>query len=137
MLVGKDGNPNHRDPMVDGFIDPIGPTMSNKGLCQGMAWKGEGETRVTAALAAVADCVHWDVSSANYLGKCTARDGNSPDLWISIGACTLSLQAFTFALMQCVNQHVPPDYPRVTSVLLLMCSSSFYRFTTAHCCSLE
>lgn len=61
MLVSKHGNTNHWDPVVDGFIEPIGPTMCDKGLCQGMAWNREGEVHVTAALA---DCIHWDVSTA-------------------------------------------------------------------------
>lgn len=111
VLVGKYGNPNHWDPVVDSFIDPIGPTMSNKSLRQGMAWNREGEVCVTAA---VPDCVHWGMSTANYPGKCTSREGNSPDLWISIRAWTLSFHTFIFILMQCVNQHIPPDYPRVT-----------------------
>lgn len=61
MLVSKHGNPNHWDPMVDGFIEPVGPTMRNKGLCQRMAWNREGEVCVTAAMG---DCSHWDVSTA-------------------------------------------------------------------------
>lgn len=124
MLVSKNGNPNHRNPMVDSFIDPIGPTMSNKGLCQGMTWNREGKAHVTAA---VADCFNRDVSTADCTGKCSAREENSPERERenSIGACTFSFHTFTCILMQCVNQHVPPDDPRVTSVLLL-CSSSFH-----------
>lgn len=109
--------------MVDSFIDAIGPTMSNKGLCQGMTWNREGKAHVTAA---VADCFHRDMSTADYAGKCTAREGNSPELWISIRACTFSFHTSICVLMQCVNQHVPPDDPRVTSVLVLLCGSSFH-----------